>query len=104
MDARRFFLYVLTMAGVTYLIRALPMVLFKKKLESRFMRSFLFYVPYAVLGAMTIPDIFYATGDFYSAAAGFLVALLLSYFERSLLVVAVCASLAALLVGFLPLA
>ena len=52
-----FFLYLLVMAGVTYLIRMLPLVLCRKKIENRFIRSFLYYIPYAVLSAMTIPAI-----------------------------------------------
>ena len=50
------------MAGMTYLIRVLPMVIFRKKIRSVFIQSFLYYVPYAVLAAMTFPAIFYSTG------------------------------------------
>ncbi|RGZ00671.1 AzlD domain-containing protein [Clostridium sp. AM58-1XD] len=86
------------MAGTTYLIRVLPMVIFKKKIKNIFIQSFLFYVPYAVLSAMTFPAIFSATGSKISAAAGCAVAVVLAYFNRGLLTVAVGASLAAWIV------
>ena len=61
LDVSRVVLSVVIMAGVTYLLRMLPVTIFRKKIENRFVRSFLAYVPYAVLAAMTIPDIFFAT-------------------------------------------
>lgn len=91
-----FFVYLLVMAGVTYLVRMLPLVLVKKKIENRFVLSFLYYMPYAVLSVMTVPAIFYATGSVLSAAFGFLVALMLAYFGQSLVVVAGASSLAVL--------
>lgn len=87
----QFWVYVVLMAGVTYLIRMLPLVIFKKKIQSRFIKSFLFYMPYAVLTAMTIPAIFTATASVWSAAAGLLVAVILAWREKSLLTVAVFA-------------
>ena len=92
-----FFVYLLVMAGVTYLIRMLPLVLVKRKIENRFILSFLYYMPYAVLSVMTVPAIFYATGSVISAAFGFAVALVLAYFGRSLVLVAGASSLAVLL-------
>ena len=89
-----FALYLLVMAGVTYLVRMLPLVLCKQKITNRFVRSFLHYVPYAVLGAMTVPAIFYATQSVLSAAVGFGVALALAFCRRGLLTVAVAASIA----------
>ena len=83
-----FGVYLLTMAGITYLIRMLPLVLVKKKIKNRFILSFLYYVPYAVLSVMTIPAIFYATENPVSAAVGFVVALIFAYMEKSLLTVA----------------
>ena len=85
-----FLIYLLVMAGVTYLVRMLPLVLVKKEIKNKFILSFLYYIPYAVLSVMTVPAIFYATGSILSAGVGFLVALLLAYFEKSLTVVAVC--------------
>ena len=91
---RNFFLYLAVMAGVTYLVRMLPMVLIRGKIQNRFLLSFLYYIPYAVLTVMTIPAIFYAVGSWYAAAAGFVVAVLLSLRDRSLVVVAACSCLA----------
>ncbi len=82
-----FLFYLLVMAGVTYLVRLLPLLLVRHKIQNRFIRSFLYYVPYAVLSAMTFPAILYATGNMISAAVGCAVALLLSYFGKSLLTV-----------------
>ncbi len=87
----RFFIYLAVTAGVTYLVRMIPLVLVKRKLRSRFLLSFLYYIPYAVLSVMTVPAIFYATESPWSAAAGFLAALCAAYFERSLLFVAAAA-------------
>ncbi|MCM1164702.1 MAG: AzlD domain-containing protein [Lachnospiraceae bacterium] len=90
-DALYLFISVAVMALVTYLVRMLPLSLFRKKIKSRFVLDFLYYVPYAVLAAMTIPAIFYSSNSVISAAAGFLVAAVLAFFERGLLTVAVCA-------------
>ena len=98
-DTGRFFIYLAVMAGVTYLIRAVPFVLCKGKIKSKYIRDFLYYVPMAVLGAMTFPDIFYATGSYASSAAGLVVGCILAFFERSLLTVAISASGAALAVN-----
>lgn len=91
--------YITVMAGVTYLIRVLPFAFFRKKIKSQFLRSFLYYIPYAVLSAMTIPAIFYSTGSVISAAVGTAAALLLAYFGLPLIAVALAASLAAYLTG-----
>ena len=91
-------LYLVVMALVTYLIRMVPFTLFRKEIKSVFFRSFLAYVPYAVLGAMTFPSIFFATSSLPSAIAGTAVALILAFFRRSLLTVAVGAAGTALVV------
>ncbi len=93
--------YTLIMAGVTYLIRMVPLIIFRKPIKSRFIRSFLYYVPYAVLGAMTFPAILYSTGSLPSAAAGLIVSCVLAYFGRGLLTVAVSACLTVYLFDFL---
>lgn len=84
-------IYILAMAGVTYLVRMLPLVLLKKEIQNRFLRSFLYYVPYACLACMTVPAVFFATTYVAGAAVGFFVALFLSYREKSLIVVALAA-------------
>ncbi|MED9912708.1 MAG: AzlD domain-containing protein, partial [Ruminococcus sp.] len=70
---------ILVMAVVTYLIRMLPMTIFRKKIQSRFLQDFLYYIPYAILSAMTIPAVFYATGDFPSAIAATVIAVVLAW-------------------------
>ena len=85
-------IYILVMAVVTYLIRMLPFTLIRGRVKSRFLRSLLYYIPYAVLAAMTFPSIFYATGNTLTAAAGTAVALVLAYFRMPLIVVALAAA------------
>lgn len=97
-----FWIYMLVMFGVTYLIRVLPFVIFQKKIENRFIRSFLAYIPYTVLGAMTFPAVFYATDSILTASAGVIVALILAYCGKGLFEVAIFASLTAFLVALLP--
>lgn len=91
-----FLIYLLVMAGVTYLIRMIPMVVFKERIKNRFVVSFLYYVPYAVLSAMVFPAIFYVSGNITSAAVGFAVAVLVSFFGKSLVTVALCSCTAVL--------
>ena len=92
-----FFIYLAVMAGVTYLVRAVPLILVKKPIKNRFLLSFLHYIPYAVLAAMTVPAIFYATDYFISAVVGFAVAAVLSFFKKGLIVVAVFSCAAVLM-------
>lgn len=89
--------YIAVMALVTYAVRAIPFVAFRKKIESRFIQDFLYYVPYAVLAAMTIPAAFYATDHVLTAAIGIAVAVVLAFFRKGLLTVALSACGAALL-------
>lgn len=95
MDNSRFFLYVFVMAGVTYLIRMLPLVALRGKIKSRFLQSFLYYVPYAVLGAMTFPAVFSSTGTLPGAICGLSAAIFLGWKGKGLLIVAVAACLCA---------
>jgi len=87
-DLVKFFTYLAVMAGVTYLVRMLPFVLFRKKITNKYIKSFLFYIPYAVLGAMTFPAILYSTSSVISGVVGLICAVLLACFERGLLTVA----------------
>lgn len=93
--------YIAVMAISTYLVRMIPFAFFRKKIKSRFFRSFLYYIPYAVLSAMTIPAIFYSTGSMATAAVGTAVAVALAYMNLPLIFVALAASGTALLVGFI---
>lgn len=92
---------IVVMAGVTYLVRVLPMVIFRKKITNRWIKSFLYYVPYAVLSAMTFPAIFTSTGSYPSAIAGCGMAVILAYLKKGLLTVAVGAAAAVFIVQFI---
>ena len=89
---------IVVMALVTYLIRVLPMVIFRKKITNVWIKSFLYYVPYAVLSAMTFPAIFTSTGSYPSAIAGCGMAVILAYLKKGLLTVAVGAAAAVFIV------
>ncbi|MDO5153210.1 MAG: AzlD domain-containing protein [Eubacteriales bacterium] len=91
------YLYIFTMALTTYLIRALPLTIFRKPIRSRFLRSFLYYVPYCCLTAMTFPAILSSTASIISGAAALVTAVFLAYRGKSLIVVALSSSAAVLL-------
>lgn len=93
MSFAAFLPYLVTMALVTYLIRAVPLILIRKKIQNRFILSFLHYMPYAVLSVMTIPAVFFATDHVLTAAVGVVVALVLGMRKKDLLTVAIGASL-----------
>ena len=94
-------LYIAVMAGVTYLVRMIPFTLFRRQIKSRYIRSVLYYLPYAVLSAMTIPAIFYSTGNFITAAVGTAVAVILAFFRMPLIVVALAAAGSAFIAGLI---
>lgn len=87
-------IYILVMAFVTYLIRAIPLVLLNRQIHSRFLRSVLYYIPYACLSAMTVPAVFFATRSVISAACGVGAACLLGLKGKNLPIVAAAACLA----------
>ena len=91
------YVYIFTMALTTYLIRVLPLTIFRKPIKSVFLRSFLHYVPYACLSAMTFPAILTSTATIISGAAALVVAVVLAYRGKSLIVVAVSSSAAVLI-------
>ena len=91
------YLYIFTMAFTTYLIRMLPLTIFRKPIKSCFLRSFLHYVPYACLTAMTFPAILSSTATVLSGAAALIVAVILAYRGKSLLTVSLAASAAVML-------
>ncbi len=101
MDVLSLFLYLLVMAGTTYLVRMLPFTLFRKQIKSRYLLSFFYYIPYAVLGAMTFPAILYATGNMITAIAGAGVAVLLSLFRVPLIWTTIACCLTAFLTGLI---
>lgn len=93
--------YIATMALTTYLIRVLPLTIFRKPIRSRFIRSFLHYVPYACLTAMTFPAILTSTESILSGGAALLVAVVLAYFGKSLLTVSLAASASVMIVEYI---
>ena len=97
MDTKEFLIYLLIMAGSTYLVRAIPFALMRKKIKNRFVVSFLYYIPYTVLAAMTFPSALYATGNIVSASIGLAAAILVSLKTKSLTVVAITACVAVFL-------
>ncbi len=94
MEIKAFFIYLLIMAGSTFLIRALPFTLMRNKIKNPFINSFLYYIPYTVLAAMTFPSALYATGHMISAATGLAASILVSLKTKSLTIVAVAACVA----------
>ena len=92
---------IIVMAVVTYIPRVFPLVVFRRPINNGYIRSFLHYVPYAVLSALTFPSILWSTGSVVTAVAGTLTAILLAYFEQSLVVVAVAAILVVYAAGAL---
>ena len=92
-----FWIYLLILAGSTYLIRAIPFAALRKKINNRFVKSFLYYIPYAVLSAMTLPAAFYATGNVISGAVGLVVGGIFAYMGKGLTLVAVVSCVAAFL-------
>ncbi len=95
------FVCVLLMALVTYLPRVLPVAVFRKEIKSPFIKSFLHYIPFAVLGSLTFPDIFYSTGNIATALCGTLVAIFLAYKNKGLVVVALGAIFTVFVTGFI---
>lgn len=92
------YIYIAVMAVTTYLIRMLPLALTKKEIKSPFIKSFLYYVPYACLAAMTFPAVIHSTSSIISGIVGFAVALFAAYREKSLLTVALLACAAVFIV------
>lgn len=95
------YLYIFAMALTTYLIRALPLTIFRKPIRSRFLRSFLYYVPYCCLTAMTFPAILSSTASLISGVAALVTAVFLAYRGKNLIVVALSSSAAVLLVEWI---
>ena len=93
--------YMIVMAVVTYLIRSIPLLFFRRRINNVYVRSFLYYVPYAVLGSMTFPAIFTSGGALLPSCAGCAVTVVLAYREKSLLTVALAASVAVYLTSLL---
>ena len=94
MDFYVFLKYLAVMSLVTYLIRLIPMLLIKKQIKNKFIKSFLYYIPFSVLTVMTVPAVFYSTSSVISAAAAFVVAVALTFCGKKLITVAVFSCIA----------
>lgn len=88
------------MAAVTFALRALPITIFKKEIKSKWLKSFLYYIPYAVLGAMTFPAIFFSTGSVISASFSLIGAVIVSFFDLGLTITAATAVIIAYICAF----
>lgn len=86
--------YIIVMAGVTYLIRVVPLLFVRKEIKNQYVRSFLYYIPYAVLGAMSFPAIFTSGGAFIPSFVGTCIAGVLAFKGKDLLTVAIAACVA----------
>lgn len=94
-----YFCYAVALTALaTYLPRVLPLILFRKRIENRFVQSFLLYMPYAILAAMVFPAVFTSTGGLVSALGGTLVALVMSYFSFNLMPVAIASTVVVFLI------
>ncbi len=98
---REFWIYLLILSGSTYLIRAVPFAAMRKKITNKFVSSFLFYIPYTVLAAMTFPAALYCTGNVVAAASGLAMGMLFALKEKGLTVVAMVSSLTVFIVDLL---
>lgn len=87
------YIYILVTFLVTYLIRIIPILIFRKPITSPFLKSFLHYAPYVTISVMTFPAVIYATNSIYSGLAALIVGIYLSYKEKSMPVVAVACCL-----------
>ena len=88
------YIYILIMAGVSYLIRVLPLTLIRKEIKNRTIRSFLFYVPYVTLAVMTFPSILESTNSVWSGLLALIIGIILAWYGKSLFQVAVFSCLA----------
>lgn len=96
-----YLLCVLVMFIVSFLPRVIPMVFFRKKVKNKFFKPFLYYMPYAVLAALTFPAVFFCTDSVPVAAIVTAVALILSFFRLNMALVAAIGVILAFGLGFL---
>lgn len=92
------YIYIAIVALVTYLIRVLPLTLIRREIKNQFLRSFLYYVPYVTLAAMTFPAIVHATDSIWSGVAALVVGVLVAWFSGNLFLVAASGCVVAFLV------
>lgn len=99
MDEQQFLWAILAMAGVMVLFKVIPLLFFKKRIKNQFIQSFLAYIPCAVLTSLAFPEVFYkGASNFWAAIGGVVIAVILAYFERSLIVVALSSAAAVFII------
>ena len=101
MNTKQLLISIFVMALITYLIRVLPLTLFRKKIKSKFINSFLYYIPYTVLAALTFPAIIQSTGNTLIAVIATIFAIILAYFDLGLVIVAIGAIIIAFLGNYI---
>ena len=101
MNVKEYFIYLFIIVGTTYLIRAIPFVSIRKKIKNQYINSFLYYIPYTVLAAMTFPTSLYVTGHIVSSISGLLVAILVAIKSKNLTLVAIISCVTVLIVELL---
>lgn len=98
MNVKEYFIYLLIIVGTTYLIRAIPFVAITKKIKNKYVTSFLYYIPYTVLAAMTFPTSLYITGHIISSVCGLVAAILVAIKSKNLTLVATVSCLTVLVI------
>lgn len=98
MNVKEYFIYLLIIVGTTYLIRAIPFVSIRKKIKNKYVNSFLYYIPYTVLAAMTFPTSLYVTGHILSSVCGLIAAIIVAIKSKNLTIVAVVSCITVLIV------
>ncbi len=99
----RFILYLAVMVAVTYLLRLLPMLFIRKPIQNRFIRSVIYYVPYAVLAVMAFPAMLHVTPNVITGVVATAVTLTAAFFKRNLVTVSAIAASAILVMELLVL-
>lgn len=97
MNSREYFIYLLIMVLVTYILRVVPFLLIRKKINNKFINSVLYYIPYTVLTTMTFPAALYVTDHIVSSAVGLFFAILCALKIKNLTIVAIISCIAVLL-------
>lgn len=95
------YIYIFVMAAVSYLLRVVPMTVMRKPIKNRFVKSFLYYIPYVTLTIMTFPAIITATGSYVSGVAALVIGVLLAYFTKNLFIVACGCCASVLILSFI---
>lgn len=97
----KIYMYILVAALVSFILRVAPLTLIRKKIENRFLKSFLYYVPYVTLAVMTFPAILSASQEPLAGLAALIVGAVMSWFGAGLFPVALSSCLTVFLVQYI---